>query len=321
MEANTVTEFDNKAPARVSLPGKCKEKLATTWAQVKLNRASYFLMAPFLAVFILFVVAPVFTAVVLSFTYYNVIEPPSFIGWSNYKQLFLDDDVFLIAVKNTFLFAIITGPVSYFACLLFAWLINELKPKARAVATLLFYAPSISGNVFFIWGYIFSGDAYGLINGWLMGIGLVKEPVLWLQDPAMNLFIIMLVQLWMSLGTSFLAFIAGLQSVDRALYEAGAIDGVKNRWQELYHITIPSMKPQLIFGAVMQITVTFAVSDICMQLAGFPSPLYSAHTIVLHMYDYGSIRYEMGYASSIAVVLFIITVGTNQFVRKFLKPD
>lgn len=320
MEANTATT-NNAIKSNLSFYEKLKDRLRYNWMEVKKNKASYLLIAPFFIVFLLFVVAPVFTAIVLSFTYYNVIEPPRFIGWSNYKQLFLDDDVFLIAVKNTFLFAVITGPISYFACLLFAWLINELKPRTRAIATLLFYAPSISGNVYFIWGYIFSGDAYGLINGWLMSIGIVKEPVLWLQDPAMNLFIIMLVQLWMSLGTSFLAFIAGLQSVDKALYEAGAIDGIRNRWQELYHITIPSMKPQLIFGAVMQITVTFAVSDICMQLAGFPSPLYSAHTIVLHMIDYGSIRYEMGYASSIAVVLFIITVGTNQIVRKFLKPD
>ncbi|AEE96981.1 carbohydrate ABC transporter permease [Mahella australiensis] len=296
-------------------------KLRKTWQEVKKNRESYYLMAPYMILFILFVVLPVIVSVVLSFSYYNIIEPPKFIGWSNYKLLLLDDDVFLIALKNTFKFAIITGPVSYFACLLFAWFINELKPLLRSFATLLFYAPSIAGNVFFIWSYIFSGDAYGLVNGVLMSLGLIDKPVLWLQDPNINLYIIMLVQLWMSLGTSFLAFIAGLQGVDKTLYEAGAIDGIRNRWQELYHITLPAMKPQLIFGAIMQVTATFAVSDVCSQLAGFPSPLYSAHTIVLHMMDYGSIRYEMGYASAVAVILFLITVTINQLVRHFLKPD
>jgi multiple sugar transport system permease protein len=298
-----------------------KNKLNDTWTEMKLHKESYMLIAPFMLLFLLFVVIPVIAAAVLSFSYFNVIETPRFIGWSNYKQLFLDDDVFLIAAKNTFIFAIITGPISYFLCLMFAWLINELKPKTRALATLLFYAPSISGNVFFIWTYIFSGDAYGLVNNWAMKLGLLKEPVLWLKEPQLNLRVIMLVQLWMSLGTSFLSFIAGLQGIDKQQYEAGAIDGIRNRWQEFYYITIPNMKPQLIFGAVMQITVTFSVSEICMQLAGFPSPLYSAHTIVLHMIDYGSIRYEMGYASAVAVVLFAITVSMNQLVRKVLKTD
>jgi multiple sugar transport system permease protein len=266
-------------------------------------------------------VLPVIISIVLSFTEYNVIEKPNFIGWSNYIQLLLDDRVFLIAVKNTFIFAIITGPISYFACLIFAWLINELRPKLRAWVTLIFYAPSISGNVFLIWTYIFGGDAYGLINSTLMKWGFLNEPILWLQDTAINLKVIMVVQLWLSLGTSFLAFMGGLQGVDKSLYEAGAMDGIRNRWQELYYITLPSMKPQLIFGGVMQVTASFAVSDICSQLAGFPSPLYSAHTIGLHMMDYGTVRYEMGFASTVAVILFLITTVTNSVIRKAVKTD
>jgi len=227
--------------------------------------------------------------------------------------------VFLIALKNTLLFARITGPVSYFMCLMFAWLVNELRPKVRAVSTLLFYAPSISGNVIFIWQYIFSDDAYGLINGLMMRLGLFKEPVEFLKEASATLPVLMIVQLWMSLGTSFLAFIAGLQCVDKALYESGAIDGIKNRFQELYYITLPSMKPQLMFGAVMQISATFAVGGISRDLIGFPSPLYSAHTVVLHMEDYGAMRYEMGYASTIAVVLFLMTMLVNLAVQRALK--
>ncbi|MEZ0536505.1 carbohydrate ABC transporter permease [Caldicellulosiruptoraceae bacterium PP1] len=292
-----------------------------TLQEMKKNKSLYYMMAPFMILFLFFTVIPVIAGMYLSFTYYNIIQPPKFIGWSNYIRLFLDDDVFLIAVKNTFKFALITGPLSYFACLIFAWLINELKPRTRALATLLFYAPSLSGSVYFIWQYIFSPDMYGLMNGFLMRLGIIKEPNLWLSDPNLNLTVIMIIQLWMSLGTSFLTFIAGLQNVDIALKESGAIDGIRNRWQELWYIILPSIKPQLILGAVLQVVNSFAVSDICAQLAGFPSPLYSAHTIVLHMVDYGSIRYEMGYASAIAVILFFTTIIINQIIRKLIKPE
>ncbi len=283
------------------------------------NKTSYLMMAPYLLLFILLVVLPVIVAVVMSFTYFNVFEAPRFIGWSNFQQLLLEDDVFLIALKNTLLFALITGPLSYGMCLMFAWLVNELRPKIRSVATLLFYVPSISGNVYFIWRFIFSGDSYGLINGFLMRLGVLKEPVLFLSDPRYNFAIVILVQLWMSLGTSFLAFIAGLQCVDRSMLEAGAVDGIRNRFQELYYLTLPSMKPQLMFGAVMQISAAFAVGSVSQDLVGFPSPLYSAHTIVLHMQDYGALRYEMGYASAIAVVLFMMTVGCNILIQRALK--
>lgn len=289
--------------------------------EMKRKKVCYALIAPYVLLFFVFTVLPVIVSIVLSFTEYNIIERPHFIGWLNYIQLLLNDSVFLTAVKNTFIFAIITGPISYFACLIFAWLINELRPKIRAWVTLIFYAPSISGNVFLIWKYIFGEDAYGMLNSVLMKWGFINEPIRWLNDTSINLQVVMVVQLWLSLGTSFLAFMGGLQGVDRTLYEAGAMDGIRNRWQELYYITLPSMKPQLIFGAVMQVTASFAVSDICSQLTGFPSPLYSTHTIGLHMMDYGTIRYEMGYASTVAVILFLITTVTNSIIRKAVKPE
>ena len=231
----------------------------------------------------------------------------------------LEDDVFLIAIKNTLLFAIITGPISYIACFVFAWIINELTPKWRAFMTLIFYAPSISGNVYFIWLMIFSGDRYGIANGLLIRWGFLLEPIQWLKTEAYIMPILILVQLWLSLGTGFLAFIAGLQTVDRTLYEAGAVDGVKNRWQELWYITLPSMRPQLMFGAVIQLTTSFAVADVSIALAGFPSVNYAAETVVTHLIDFGTTRFEMGYASAIATVLFMIMVGTNLLVQKLLR--
>lgn len=294
-------------------------KVKETIKQIKKHKVSYFFIAPFMIIFIIFTVIPVLLSLGLSFTYYNILEPPKFIGFQNYLNLLLADDVFLIAVKNTFLLAAITGPIGFFAALLFAWLINELKPKMRAFATLIFYAPTISGQVYLIWSIMFSGDAYGYINGFLMKLGIIKEPIQWLTDPKYMMWVIVLVILWMSLGTGFLSFIAGLQGIDKTLYEAGYVDGIRNRWQELWYITLPSMKPQLMFGAVMSITQSFAVYEVTVALAGFPSTDYAATTVVTHLMDYGSVRFEMGYASAIATILFLSMVITNKIVQSMLK--
>lgn len=294
-------------------------KIAQILTELKKNKHYYILMSPYMLIFFTFTVIPVVFSLLLSFFYFNMLEFPRFVGWQNYSRLFLNDDVFMIALKNTFLFAVITGPVSYIACFIFAWIINELSPKFRAFMTLIFYAPSISGNVFFIWLIFFSGDSYGYLNGFLMKVGIILEPIQWLQDEKYILAIVMVVQLWLSLGTSFLAFIAGLQTIDKSLVEAAAVDGIRNRWQELWFITLPSMRPQLMFGAVMQITASFAVADISMALAGFPSVNYAAHTVVTHLIDYGTIRFEMGYASAIATVLFGLMIGTNLITQKLLR--
>lgn len=288
-------------------------------ASITKHRESYLLLAPYMIFFLLFTILPVLLSVVMSFTYYNLIEPPRFIGWFNYIRLFLDDDVFLIALKNTLLFAFVTGPVSYALSFLVAWIINDLSRTLRSVATVLFYIPTIIGvSVYPMWRLIFSPDAYGYLNGLLMGWGFLREPVAWLLDKDQILMILILVQLWMSMGISFLAFVAGLQTVDKSLYEAGVMDGIKNRFQELWYITLPSMIPQLIFGAVMQIVISFSVADVSVQLAGFPSTEYAGETMVTHIMDYGSIRYEMGYASAMAVVLFVLMVSSNRIITKLL---
>jgi multiple sugar transport system permease protein len=296
-----------------------KEKARKLIADIKKNKVSYLFIAPFAIIFVMFTVIPVFTSIFFSFTYYNILEAPRFIGWQNYINLFLSDDIFLKAVKNTFLFAAITGPIGYFAALMFAWLINELPRRIRSVLVLIFYAPTISGQVYVIWGTIFSGDVYGYANGLLMKLGILNEPILWLKDTKYMMPVLIIVILWMSLGTGFLAFVAGLQTIDKSLYEAGCIDGVRNRWQELWFITLPSMKPQLMFGAVMAITTSFSVYEVIVPLAGFPSIDYAAHTVVAHLVDYGTIRFEMGYASSIATILFLVMIGSNKFVQYLLR--
>ena len=297
------------------------ENVRNTWLEIKMNKANYFLVAPYMLIFLTFTVIPVLSSMVLSFTYFNLLEFPEWRGWLNYQRLFLEDDIFMIGLKNTLMFAFILGPTSYVLCFLFAWLVNELPPKIRAFMTLLFYAPSICSSVYTIWLYIFSGDSTGLINSYMIKWGWINTPIQFFTNTTFNVKIIIVIQLWLSLGTSFLSFIAGFQSLDKSYFEAGAIDGIKNRFQELIYITIPEMRPQMMFGAVMQIASSFGVGPICRTLGGFPSTDYSLRTIETHIYDYGSTRYEMGYASAIAFLLCIMMIVTRNLMAKLIRVD
>ena len=287
-------------------------------AELRKSLPSYLMIAPYFILFFFFTVLPVLASIVLSFTDFNMLEWPEFTGWTNYIRLLVNDDLFIVALKNTLLFAVITGPVSYMMCLLFAWIINEFSGKLRAFLTLIFYAPSICGNAYMIWQIILTGDRYGFLNGILLEWDIINEAIIWMKTEKYVMPMLIVVQLWLSLGTGFLSFIAGLQTVDKSMYEAAVLDGVKNRWQELWYITLPAMKPQLMFGAVMQITQSFAVADISIALAGNPSVNYAGATIVTHLLDYGSTRFDMGYASAIATVLFLLMVGTNKLIQKLL---
>ena len=277
------------------------------------------MLAPFLILFIVFTVLPVLLSIILSLTDFNMLQMPNFKGIENYTTLFLGDEIFMIAVQNTLIFACVTGPISYILSLLVAWFVNELPPKIRAVVTLVFYAPSISGQVYLVWKTLFSSDSYGWANATLLDLQIITQPILWFENANYTMPLCIVVALWTSLGTAFLSFIAGFQTVDRSMYEAAAVDGVKNRWQELWYITLPTMRPQMMFGAVLAITNSFGFGGVVTQLCGFPSVDYSAHTIMHHLDDYGGQRYEIGYASAIAVVLFIIMFASNILVKKALS--
>lgn len=296
-----------------------KHNAVVAWKKAKRSKMCYAFLAPYAILFTLFNIMPVVVSIFFSFTYYNILEPPRFIGITNYISLILEDDIFLIGLKNTLTIAIITGPLGYIMSFLFAWLINELPRWVRSVAVIVFYAPSIAGNCFVIFSQFFRGDAYGYVNAALIDMGLIDTPILWLLNPKYMLPICMIVILWMSLGQGFLSFVAGLQGVDRSQYEAGYMDGIKNRWQELWYITLPSMKPMLMFGAVMAITQAFGVFDVTVQLCGNPSTDYAARTIVTHLVDYGSTRYEMGYACAIATILFLMMILCNKAIQSLLR--
>ena len=280
---------------------------------------SWFFLSFWLILFLFFTVIPIICAVVLSFTDFDMVQAPIFIGIKNYLTLFLDDEIFMKSLVNTLFYAVVTGPIGYLLSFVVAWLITETSKVTRSFLTLVFYAPSLAGNVFMIWTYLFSGDSYGLINSFLLSSGLISSPIQWLTDPQYNYISVIIVVLWMSMGAGFLSFVAGFQQLNKELFEAGAIDGIRNRWQELWHITLPQMVPQLLIGAVLSISGSFAIGYQNAALTGNPSTDYSTHTILLHMLDYGNVRFEMGYASTIAVVLFVLMIATWYIINKALR--
>ncbi|WP_233711146.1 carbohydrate ABC transporter permease [Lederbergia citrisecunda] len=324
MAMESTTTVKNEAPiVTTSGPPLPIGKWKKLWLDMKRNRISYLLLAPFLIIFTMFTIIPIITSIILSFSYYNIVEAPRFVGLSNYKLLFVDDDIFLKAVGITLKFAFVTGPLGYILAFMLAWLISQIPQKYRFFYTLCFYTPSITSAVAMsvVWLYLFAGDRKGLFNHYLMQLGILKEPYLFLQNVESIVPVIIIVSLWSSMGIGFLAFLAGLQNVPKDLYEAGKIDGVKYRWQELWYITLPSVKPQLLFGAVMQVVFSLQVFDVSMQLVGMPSPLYAGHTILAHLYDYAFIRFEMGYASAIAVILFLMMLGLNRLIFRVLGRE
>lgn len=283
------------------------------------NYEFHILWLPFLILFFVFTILPLISSVVLSFTDFDAVSFPRFVGFDNYFRMFTSDEVLPVALKNTVLFAVIIGPFGFALAFFLAWIINEFGKSARSILSFLFYSPALVGNAYYIWQIAFSGDSYGYINSLLMSFGVITEPIQWFRNEQYVFIIIVLIQLWLSMGVSFLANIAGLQNVDDELYEAGAIDGIKTRWHELWYITLPSMKSILLFGIVMQIQAAFSVSAIPIALAGYPSVNHAVDTILSHLQDVGAERFEMGYASAISVLLFVLIVITKKILTKFVN--
>ncbi len=289
------------------------------------NKSAYVFLAPYLILFTTFIIVPTLIAVALSFTNFNTIETPSFIGFLNYINLLTRDEIFMqYVLPNTIMYALIVGPGGYALSFLLAWALAQLSKGPRTILALIFYSPSMTSGVAMtvLWKIIFSGDQSGYLNSWLISLGIINEPIIWLIDSRFLLPIVIIVALWSSMGVGFLAMLAGILNADESLYEAAAIDGVKNRFQEVWYITIPTMKPQMLFGAVMAIVGTFQNGLIGVQLSGAnPTPNYAAQLIVNHIEDYGFIRYEMGYAAAVSVVLLGIvwifsTISKNLFQEK-----
>lgn len=279
----------------------------------------YAMLAPFMIVFVCLVLFPMLASCALSFFEFDMVSTPKFTGFENYFRMMFDDSVFVNTLKNTLMFAIITGPASFLLSFVLAWFLNEFSPTVRTVLSFMFYCPSLVGNAYYIWQVAFSNDSYGYANSILLTLGFITEPINWLKDSNYVMPIVIVVSLWQGMGVSFLANISGLQNINDEMLEAGAIDGIRNRWQELWYITLPAMKHMLLFSAVMQIASAFSVSQIPIALAGYPSVGNSVDTIVSYLTDAGTVRYEMGYASTISVFLFLLMLLTRLIIVKLIN--
>lgn len=296
-----------------------KEQRRRLLIQIRQNREAYLMLLPFMLIFTVFTVIPVIMSLPMGLTDFDMVKyPPTWVGLSNFYNLFLNDSIFIKSIRVTLVFAVFTGPLSYLLSFLLAWLINEMNAVLRVIFTLIFYAPSMASGVYAVWQLIFSGDSYGIANSALLNLGITTSAIQWLTDSRYILTVVIIVQLWVSMGAGFLAMRAGFQNIDKSQYEAGAIEGIRNRWQELIYITIPGMGPSLMFAAVMQIVASFTADIVARNLVGFPSTDYAAHTIMTHAFDYGWIRYEMGYASAICMILFVAMYAANRLINRLL---
>ncbi|MCA9884571.1 MAG: sugar ABC transporter permease [Anaerolineae bacterium] len=281
-----------------------------TW--LRKEGSAYGFLSIYALLFITFIVIPVLAAILLSFTFFDAIQPPHFIGLNNYIALITQDDIFMkYVLANTIQFAVLVGPGGYALAFILAWILAQLPRLPRTVFALILYSPSMTAGVAMavVWKILFSGDQTGYLNSFLMSMGLLREPIQWLQSPHYLMPIMIVVTLWSSMGIGFLAMLAGILEINPELYEAAAIDGLKSRWQEIFYITIPSMKPQMLFGAVMAIVSTFQAGAIGVTLSGAnPTPQYAGQLIVNHIEDYGFLRFEMGYAAAVSVVLLLMVL-------------
>lgn len=288
-------------------------------SRVQRNIIGYCFLLPFLALFLLFIVIPVIWGFFISFTSYDLMTDMKWVGFQNYITLLTDDDLFITALKNTLKFALISGPIGFFASFFFAWVIDQLGYKT--LFAMAFYIPSIMSSlaVSVVWLSLFSSNRTGLVNHFLLKTGLIENAISWTIDPKYVMPLIIFISVWMSLGTGFLTNLAGLSTIDRRIYEAGRIDGIQNRFEELIYLTLPQLKPQLYFNGIMAIVNSLNVYDLVTQIAGSESADNCALTLTQHMYDYGFIRFELGYASAISVVLMVISLILGQIVRKLFS--
>ncbi len=293
---------------------------ALTKRKIKNELTGELFIFPYLLAFLIFITIPVAIGIVLSTTYFNLLEPPTFIGFGNYIALFTTDSAFMQQIiPNTIQFALIVGPVGYLLGFVLAWMLAQIQSKPRTVLALIIYSPSMTAGVAMavMWKIIFSGDESGYLNSILLNLNLIDTPIQWLTNPKYLMTIMIVVTLWSSMGLGFLAMLAGVLNIDQTLYEAAYIDGMSNKFQEIFYITIPSMKPQMLFGAVMSLISTFNAGAIGVALSGQnPTPQNAGQLIVTHIDDYGFIRYDMGYAATISVVLLLLVFAFSKAAFK-----
>ena len=279
------------------------------------------LLGPYGVLFLFFVAAPIAVAIILSFTYFNMVNPPEWNGLANYIQALTQDDVLMRNVlPNMMVFSVVVGAGGFVLQFLLAWSLAQISRWPRTILALIFYSPSMTAGVTLsvVWKVVFAGDEYGYLNNFLLTLGLIDTPIQWLVSPDYILPIMIVASLWSSMGVGFLSMLAGVLNGDSEIYEAGYIDGIRNRFQEIVYITLPSMKPQMLFGAVMAVVNAFSAGQIGVDLTGSnPTPQYAGQTMVSHITDEGFLQYNMGYAAALSVLLLLLILLVSQLANKF----
>jgi multiple sugar transport system permease protein len=271
--------------------------------------------APWILSLLLFTAYPVLASGYFSFTEYNVIQPPEWIGLENYRSM-LDDQAVGIAVRNSFYYALISVPLSLVASLVLALILN-LGARGIGFYRTLFYLPTLAPPVVgvIVFMLMFS-PANGLVNELLHAIGLPTPG--WLSDPAWSKPTLIIMSLW-GLGASALIFLAGLQEIPKSLLEAAQIDGA-GIWARFRHITIPLLSPVILFNLVMGVIGSFQVFTSAFVVGGTEGgPLDSTLMYVVLIYRSAFRYFEMGYASALSVMLFLAVAVLTAIIFLFSK--
>ncbi|NQU95640.1 MAG: sugar ABC transporter permease [Candidatus Omnitrophica bacterium] len=289
----------------------------------KLNEAkwSYIFIAPAVLLFLIFVVGPVIASFYWSFTEYDAIHAPKWVGLANYKNIFFNDPRFWKSVRNTCLYTLGVIPLGTALSLLLAIAVDQ-QIRFKNFFRAIYFIPSVTSVIALsvIWKWLFAGEKYGLINHILIRVGL--QPVDWLMSPVWTLPAIMIMSIWASLGYNMILFLAGLQTIPKTVYEAADIDGA-NVFDKFWHITLPLLKPFTVFVVIIGFITSFQVFErvyiMTQSELGIGGVLDSALTVVAYLYDMGFRKFKMGYASALGyivfVVVFIITIINIKFVK------
>ena len=287
------------------------------------KHAVFWLQLPFIVLFLLFIIIPTVVAFVLSFTDFNSIQSPNWVGAENYINILTNDDVFAgHALPNTIKFAIIVGVFGYILSFVLAWILAQVPRVPRTIMAAMLYLPSMTGPTMMqnVWQIIFAGDKVGYLNALLLKLDIIQTPIIWLSDSNYIMTIMIVVSLWSCMGIGFLSMLAGILNVNRELYEAAHIDGVSNRLQEVIYVTIPAIKPHMMFGAIMSLVIAFQNANIGGLLSGAnPTPGYGGQLLITHADEHAFVRYEMGYSAAISVIVLIIIWVISQLSKKVFK--
>lgn len=291
------------------------------WEELNRQKLSFLFISPALILFLVFVIIPIFTSLYWSFTEYNVLQPPRWVGWQNYQEILFQDTRFWKAIANTVLYVVVVVPVGIVISLALALAIDQ-DIKMRNFFRTIFFIPAVTSVIAIsvIWKWLFAGEKYGLINHFLIQIGL--QPINWLVSPAWLLPAIMIMSVWAGAGYNMILFLAGLQTIPTSFYEAAEIDGAST-WNKFWYITLPLLRPTMLFVGIMSVIASFQVFDQVYIMTGgqggLGGVLDSALTVVAYLYDTGFQKFKMGYASALAYLVFACVFIVTLIQFKLVK--